>query len=96
MFLSAEIPTPSDLRRLRESLRLSQSELASVLGFSNGGDKVVRDWERGERGGSSFRPTPTAWAAFRHIAILVDLYREEVIFPKTKAYLREMLPECLQ
>lgn len=59
------IPPPGELRRLREGLRLSQSELASALGFGPNGDRTVRSWEQGD-----IVPTPTAWCCFRYLVAL--------------------------
>ena len=70
-----EIPSANELRRMREELGLSQSELANALGFSANGAKVIRDWEHGDRADQPFKPNPTSWAAFRYLALLVDIYR---------------------
>ena len=71
MMIPIDIPTAGDLRQIREWLRLSQSELGTVLGFGQKAERVVRRWETDE----TFRPTPLAWAALRFLVIAVDLHR---------------------
>lgn len=67
--LSSEIPTPEILRQLREEIGLSQSELASELGFTKNGADVVRGWESGIRNGQKCHPTNLAWRCFRLIVV---------------------------
>lgn len=41
--------TPAEFKQARQSLGLSQSELAAALGMGANGDRTVRKWENGER-----------------------------------------------
>lgn len=59
-------PSPAELRQVRESLGMSQPELAEALGFSDGA-RTVRAWEAGERDGQAFKPSGTALQAFRFL-----------------------------
>jgi DNA-binding transcriptional regulator YiaG len=44
-----DLLTPDEIRLARESLGLSQSELADALCMGNDGARRVRAWEKGER-----------------------------------------------
>lgn len=69
--VTPEIPDGYVLRRMREDLHLSQSELALAIGFRGAsGEKVVRQWETR----ADFHPTGAAWAAFRYLYILAKVY----------------------
>lgn len=77
---------------------LSQTELAGAIGFAPGGAKTIRSWEDGERDGQPFRPTPTAWAAFRYLVILTMIFRDrhgpaDLSMQKNLA---NLLPECVK
>lgn len=97
--LPVEIPCPDTLRRLREEMGLSQSELAAELGFAKNGSEVVRGWECGIRNGQECRPTPLAWRALRFLAAMrraVDHYRKTGMDDAAHAalaHLEETLPE---
>lgn len=41
--------TRHEFRAIRESLCLSQSDLAEVWGMGRNGDRTIRKWESGER-----------------------------------------------
>lgn len=72
--LSSDIPSPDDLRRVREHLGLSQEELAQALAFAPQGVRVIRSWEKGEIvKGEMVRPTPTVWAAIRYRLLVHEL-----------------------
>jgi len=90
------LPTPYELRLLRESLGLSQADMARALGFAaSSGPKTVRDWEHGHRDGGPFFPSPTAWAALRYLLMVVEIYR---CLPSGahRSRLAQILPECLR
>jgi DNA-binding transcriptional regulator YiaG len=88
-----EVPLCDGLRRLRESLGLSQQELAVCLGMKlDSGARLVRRWEHDP----ACAPSPTAWHAFRYLAIITKLYREMDQGSQGTEIVREMLPECLR
>ena len=100
--IPTEIPPPDYLRKLREWLGLSQTELAEELGFAKHGHDVIRGWEMGQRNGQECRPTGLAWKAFRGLAIISLALR---CYDKTGfddaahaalAMLRENAPERLR
>ena len=91
-----EIPSGNELRRMREELGLSQSELANALGFGANGAKVIRDWEHGDRADQPFKPNPTSWAAFRYLFLLVSIYRQLAPTDPTAVRLRGSLPLTLR
>ena len=94
--LPLAIPDGATLRRLREEIGLSQSELADELGFKEGsGADIVRAWEKGERSGKPCHPTPLAWRCFRLMVVAV---RAVSMGGCTMAvtYLRANLTERLQ
>ena len=93
---SLEIPAPAVLRATREALGLSQAELAAALGFGPHGDKTVRDWEHGYRNGQPFQPTPTAWAAFRYLLMIVETLRAFGPDHPSTRKMRDLLPETLR
>lgn len=41
--------TPADFKAARESLCLSQNDLAEVWGMGDNGGRTIRRWENGER-----------------------------------------------
>jgi len=93
---AASIPSCGDLRRMREDLGLSQSELSGALGFGPNGAKTIRDWEHGRRDGAVFKPTPTAWTAFRYLNTLVVIYRQLAPTEPLSAIVCLALPEVLR
>lgn len=53
-------PSPAVIRIMREWLGLSQSQLATLLGFSDAnGDRTIYAFEIGTRNGTAFAPTPS-------------------------------------
>lgn len=90
------IPSPSALREIREKLMLSQNELSRALGFGPNGADVIRAWEKGERGGKEFKPTPTAWAALRYLLMLVETLKAFGPDHAATAKMRRLLPEALR
>lgn len=62
------IPSPDELRKMREAMGLSQPELAEALGFGpiNGPD-IIRAWEAGERSGKTFTPKLPTLLAMRYL-----------------------------
>jgi hypothetical protein len=90
------VPLSGELRRMREGLGLSQSELSDALGFGPNGAKTIRDWEHGRRGGEPFKPTGVAWTAFRYLVFLVSVYREMSPTDPLAADIRRVLPSTLQ
>ena len=55
--------TAHEFKDARNSLGLSQAELASILGMGKHGDRTIRRWENGER-----QPNPIACRALEWIA----------------------------
>ena len=87
-----ENPTPADLRRAREWLGLSQPELSDELGFKEGGAGVIRAWEKGERFGKSFSPTPLALNALRFMVLVIAAHR---LMPEYQAqYFHQFQQQC--
>lgn len=41
--------TPSDIKKLRKELGLTQSGLAELIGLKSNGEKTIRDWENERR-----------------------------------------------
>lgn len=91
--LSASIPPPDQLRAVRESLGLSQPELAAAIGVND--DQVVRAWEQGQRQGRPFQPTPLAWAALRYLALAAKLYGQ-LPHGSTRHVIGLELPEAMR
>lgn len=90
--LPTEIPSPGELRRIRESLGLSQAELAHALGFQPvNGETLIRRWEKG----IDYRPTNTAWQAIRYLVMVMDLYDDAPEGPE-RTKIGSLLPECLR
>lgn len=86
--------SPDDLRQIREGFGLSQSEFAGALGFGRNGADIVRSWEKGERRGDPFAPTPSILllirllqASSRTLALLEDGRPQSA-----EGVLREALP----
>lgn len=92
MLVTVEIPSNDDLRKIRESLGLSQDELAGALGFRDRGHRTVRAWEEDPK----FHPTQLAWNALRYLLAVVEIYRETD--PETPAFAKisRLLPESLR
>lgn len=90
MALSDQIPPPAGLRKIREDLGLSQSELALALGFARNGERTIRQWESDP----TFKPTGLAWAAMKYLRCTIMLLREsgDADFGEIET----MLPECLR
>jgi hypothetical protein len=93
---AAPIPSSGELRRMREDLSLSQSELSDALGFGKNGAKTIRDWEHGWREGAVFKPTPTAWVAFRYLTLLVAAHRQLGATEPLVAIINTALPDALR
>lgn len=90
--LPPTIPNRDELRRIRESLGLSQKEFAAAIGFKNpAGEDTVRRWEKDE----TAKPSPTAWQAIRYLVMVLDLYDDAPDGPE-KAKIASLLPECLR
>lgn len=93
MLIGFEVPGADTLRRLREYLGLSQSELAAELGFGRTGEHVVRRWEQDP---DHYRPTPLAWTALRLTVIAVQAYRTLTEDNPVRGQMRTQLSERLR
>jgi len=94
--MSDEMPKPANLRKMRESLGLSQTELADALGFGVNGPRTIRAWESGERDGKPFHPTPTALAAFKYLICLYEVYEDPLLDDVSRGKIYITLPEVLR
>lgn len=95
-FPNSAIPAPGELRRAREEIGISQQELSSALGFGPNGARTIRSWEDGWRDGEVFKPTATAWAAFRYLIALVAAYRRLHPADPVRLLLEPALPDVLK
>lgn len=91
-----EVPEPHVLLAIREWLGLSQTEFATALGFGPNGDSVVRSWEKGDRDGKPFRPTPPVAAHIRCLVVLTALYRADKRGSSIREVIAQVLPESLK
>lgn len=53
--------TPQEFKQARQSLGLSQSQIAAILGMGDSGDRTVRKWENGERSPNQIACTAVQW-----------------------------------
>lgn len=92
--MALKIPPAGELKRIRESLGLTQSQLAAAIGFGPNGERTVWQWENDD----GFKPTGLAWSAVRYLAGLADAHRaaKGANMPLLAARIREMLPEAMR
>ncbi len=90
------IPTPAEVKAIREEIGLSVSNFAAALGYP-GQDRLVRAWEAGTRAGKPFPMPGSAIQAMRYlrgIARIVRRYEGGNYGPvRMSDDLRDLLPE---